>query len=140
MQDVVDVHEVQEDLLLQRSLSMSKQNREAADFAQLDRYSPDLDIIGEEHEKGSAGLSDDDVPTLATQLPGDVQEEPEHEHTSGRPASREASAPIPIDKLEDVSTDDWGLDMLVRVGESWAPNLLLMTPCAPQSHDESVRA
>ena len=45
--------------------------------------------------------------------------------------SRECTAPIPVENLEDVSSADWGLDMLVRVGESWAPNLLLMTAYVP---------
>lgn len=42
-------------------------------------------------------------------------------------------AAIDTDKIEDVSSEDWGLDMLVKVGEAWASSLLTMTPCAPSS-------
>jgi hypothetical protein len=37
---------------------------------------------------------------------------------------------IDVDALTDVSSSDWGLDMLVRVGESWAPTLIQMDKCA----------
>lgn len=142
MQDVVDVHEVQEDLLLQRSMSMSKQTRDTHDPAK--GLAPDLDTIGEEEDTEMSAIfaehdadSNDVPPMLATQLPA------EEEHaTKSRPGSREATAPLPIENLEDVSTDDWGLDMLVRVGESWAPNLLLMTAYAspsPHAHIYSKR-
>jgi hypothetical protein len=36
---------------------------------------------------------------------------------------------IDIDALTDVSSSDWGLDMLVRVGEAWAPTLIQMDKC-----------
>jgi hypothetical protein len=37
---------------------------------------------------------------------------------------------IDVEQLEDVSTGDWGLEMLVKVGETWASSLLNMTQCA----------
>lgn len=40
---------------------------------------------------------------------------------------------IAVEKLEDVSSGDWGLEMLVKVGEAWAPALLSMTECATVS-------
>lgn len=43
-----------------------------------------------------------------------------------------AAEEIDVDTLEDVSSGDWGLDMLVKVGEAWAPALLTMTECAPR--------
>lgn len=138
VQDVVDVHEVQEDLLQQKSTTLYKQTSRDVDPAKLQNLTPELHTIGEGYEGASQAVlsdahesGDEDLPpTLATLLPGDIDDE----HLRSRPGSRETAAPIPIDNLEDVSTDDWGLDMLVRVGESWAPNLLLMTayaPCAP---------
>jgi hypothetical protein len=36
---------------------------------------------------------------------------------------------IDIDALTDVTSSDWGLDMLVRVGEAWAPTLIQMDKC-----------
>ena len=56
--------------------------------------------------------------------------------TSPHCAGMDAASAVPageidVDALEDVSTGDWGLEMLVRVGEGWASALLTMTQCAP---------
>jgi hypothetical protein len=36
---------------------------------------------------------------------------------------------VDVERLEDVSTGDWGLGVLVKVGEAWAPALLTMSEC-----------
>lgn len=129
VQDVVDVHEVQEDLM-QRS--MSSMSKGMGDAAKAQGLPTDLDSIREEyggvsqlHGEENIGDSGECPPTLATQLPCEADED--NESTNSAPASKVITSSIPVENLEDVSTDDWGLDMLVRVGESWAPNLLLMT-------------
>jgi hypothetical protein len=130
----VDVHEVHEDLRLQRSLSCSRNSIKIS--AEVSK-AQELGTIGEEHDSKlafSSGVNDNgdeekNVPTLAMLPPGEVDDVT----VKSRPASRDAMAPIPVERLEDVSSADWGLDMLVRVGESWAPNLLQMSVYASTS-------
>jgi hypothetical protein len=145
---VVDVHEVHEDLRLQRSLSCSRNSTKiSAEVSKAQELAPELATIGEEHDSKLAFSSEvndnvdeeKNVPTLAMLPPGEVDDAT----VKSRPASRDAMAPIPVERIEDVSSADWGLDMLVRVGESWAPNLLQMSVYASTSslqHWEHVRA
>eukprot|EP00892_Ulva_mutabilis_P009697 jgi/Ulvmu1/709/UM010_0081.1 len=180
MQDVVDVHEIQEDLLIRRgtdtqaetatklgknqSRSAGNQRTSSAlpEAATLDRIPEgDRDIALATVLSDTAvavsgcigGQQDQEPPTLMAQLPS-VEVSPSRT-SSGRPVFGDEervlqSSPskmvvlqsnpglaklsedvptdaVPIEEFEDVSNSDWGLDMLVRVGESWAPNLLNMT-------------
>lgn len=65
--------------------------------------------------------------------PGGVAERIATSTRQSTPASSSrAHTPHSVDmtKIEDVSSVNWGLDMLVKVGEAWASNLLSMTTCA----------
>lgn len=46
------------------------------------------------------------------------------------PKSADLAATIDNQTMKVVSNVNWGLDMLVKVGEAWAADLLSMTACA----------
>lgn len=188
LQDVVDVHEIQEDLMIQRGADpQSDTARKAAksrsnlangtgtcralpvagSTATADRVlegdgeqnleavlSATADATGSPADEGH--VASDTAPLTASNLPpGEAGlqqldsdravfvDEPTLQSTSSKVvllqsnpglaklASDVPTDAVPLDNFEDVSNSDWGLDMLVRVGESWAPNLLTMTPCDP---------
>lgn len=181
LQDVVDVHEIQEDLLVRRGTdtqagaakTMLKNSNATVDpDSAAEGMSPTatLEPVPEVNEEklaavlsDAAGSESQDVhgtdcagpPTLLSQLPSGEdfpsrqgsmpRTDGENEDSLQRSPSRMVllqsnpglakladevpSDAVPIENFEDVSNDNWGLDMLVRVGESWTPNLLEMTAC-----------
>lgn len=170
----MDVHELQEDLLVMRGtdtqvdparLSKSRSLREKRNpAAQGVSPTSTLDPVVEADE--SKVVADGGGHDLAEAAPSLLPQRPSGEDVPARLDSGRAvfedepplqSSPskmvllqsnpglskladevptdaVPIEHFEDVSNTNWGLDMLVRVGESWAPNLLNMTSCVPSLH------
>jgi hypothetical protein len=148
VQDVVDVHDVQEDMI-RRGTHGEKEKGvagvEAADAQDAATNERDLaeqpstagkamnvepEEAGTTAEDAASGWGDDGSKPGCTQATSAPLVLDELRQSGPSSAWDTTVAEINVEDLEDVSSEDWGLDMLVRVGESWAPNLLLMTPCA----------
>lgn len=170
MQDVVDVHDVQEDLLRategEAARRLSKSNSLTA-TTQKDPAAPGLPPALEQVTEGDEGepaagqtgpgvdtgeAAGEAAPSLLSRLPsegsGEAQGDADRSVFADEPSLESAPSKmvllqsnpgltkladevpadaVPLESFEDVSSTNWGLEMLVRVGESWAPNLLEMT-------------
>lgn len=171
----MDVHEIQEDLLIRRGTDPQAARKLAKNFSATE--DPDsaaegmgpagtLEAVPEENEEELAAVLSGAAgpPTLLSHLPSG-EDSPARQDSAARAvfedeellqrssskmvllqsnpglaklADEVPSDAVPIENFEDVSNDNWGLDMLVRVGESWTPNLLEMTACVLNARLTSI--